>query len=219
VIGAAVWEYTLAETAGTDGVASAIGHPPPEVREASIAELRVLRERFGESVLATDDGPGEPTALVSRHALVEIARFLRDERGFQLLRSVTAVDLMPHTPRLRVVYHLTALPARVLESAATTPPDVGVAVPRTIRLKVPLEIHDAVVDSLTEIYPTANFHERETFDMFGVEFTGHPDLRRILLPDDFEGHPLRKDHPLRYEVVAFTHNERDVMRRKPSARS
>jgi NADH-quinone oxidoreductase subunit C len=77
-------------------------------------------------------------------------------------------------------------------------------------VRVPVAEDAPVVASLTGLFPTANWLEREVWDMFGIEFAGHPDLRRILMPDDTEGHPLRKDYPLRYEEVAFTYNRNDV---------
>jgi NADH-quinone oxidoreductase subunit C len=184
------------------------------VAAASAADLDALQDRFGEAVIAVDAASGEATALIDRKALLEVANFLRDQLGYQLLRSVTAVDLLPSRPRFQVVYHLAALPANVL---AGDPEPSDDAPARLMRLKVPVTEDDAVVDSLTGVFPTANYHERETYDMFGVEFAGHPDLRRILMPGTYEGHPLRKDHPLQYEKIAFTHNEAEVGRSKPKA--
>ena len=152
--------------------------------------------------------------MVRREAIVEIARWLRDERGYQLLVSLTAVDFLTAVPRFQVVYHLRALPAEVV--AGEYRPDAA-APARLLRLKVPVDERDAVVPTLTGVYPTANFHERETYDMFGIEFAGHPDLRRILMPDNYEGFPLRKDFPLIYEEVAFSFNEAEVHGQKPKA--
>lgn len=181
---------------------------------ASAADVDALRERCGEALLASDTSRGQATALLDRAALVDAVLFLRDELGYGLLLSVTAVDLLPSRPRYQVVYHLTALPARVLAGDAEPIADDPA---RRMRLKVPLTEDDAVVDSLVQVFPTADYHERETFDMFGIEFSGHGDLRRILLPETFEGHPLRKDHPLQYEPVAFTHNQAEISRSKPKA--
>lgn len=179
------------------------------------SDLAALQARFAGQVLAAEEGGrDEPTALVAREAIGEIARWLRDERGFQLLRSVTAVDFLSAAPRFQVVYHLSALPAHVL---AGDPGARAEEPTRRLRLKVALAAEDAVLPSIRAIYPTADWHEREVFDLFGIEFAGHPDLRRILLPADFEGFPLRKDHPLVYEEVAFSFNQDEIYRRKPFA--
>jgi NADH-quinone oxidoreductase subunit C len=85
-------------------------------------------------------------------------------------------------------------------------------------LKVLLESQPAELDSVTPVYPNANWHEREVFDMFGVKFSGHPDLRRILMPFEWEGHPLRKDYPLGYEEVQFSFNFDEIERRKKYAK-
>ena len=88
---------------------------------------------------------------------------------------------------------------------------------RSLRLKVLLPSDDPVVPSVVEVYPAANWSEREIFDLLGVTFTGHPDMRRILLPEDWEGHPLRKDYPLGKETVQFSFNFDDVDQYKPYA--
>ena len=110
-----------------------------------------------------------------------------DALRFELCSSVSGVDYEdsggpaagPYRPRLHVVYHLTSLTFR-----------------RRVRLEVALDVDDPHVPSVVEVYPTADWHERETWDMFGVVFEGHPNLTRILMPDDWEGHPQRKDYPL-----------------------
>jgi len=106
---------------------------------------------------------------------------LRDDTScpFNYLSDLTCVDWYPSEPRFEVVYHLLSIPNR-----------------QTLRLRLWVAGPDPVVDSLTPVYPTSNWHEREIFDLFGVRFDGHPDLRRILLPDDWEGYPLRKDYPV-----------------------
>jgi NADH-quinone oxidoreductase subunit C len=125
---------------------------------------------------------GEITFYVRRENIVEMCRTLRDDEDlrFELCSSVSGVDYGADVPqRLHVVYHLTSMTYR-----------------RRIRLEVALDVDDAHVPSVVEIYPTADWHERETWDMFGVVFDGHPALTRILMPDDWEGHPQRKDYPL-----------------------
>jgi NADH-quinone oxidoreductase subunit C len=129
---------------------------------------------------------GEITFYVARERIVELCRVLRDDEAlrFELCSSVSGVDYgTPHPPdvpqRLHVVYHLLSMTYR-----------------RRIRLEVALDVEDAHVPSIVEVYPTADWHERETWDMFGIVFDGHPALTRILMPDDWDGHPQRKDYPL-----------------------
>lgn len=178
------------------------------------ADLQALADRLGDALLVAGMPLGEATAVLRRERLRETAAWLRDERGYALLSSVTAVDYLSVEPRFHVVYHLASMPAALRAGRATPDPDDPM---RRLRLKVPVGAEDAVVDSLVPLFPGADFHEREVFDMFGIEFAGHPDLRRILMPDDYEGHPLRKDHPLAYEEVVFTFNQEEVYAKKPFA--
>jgi NADH-quinone oxidoreductase subunit C len=125
---------------------------------------------------------GEITLYVRRDRIVELCRTLRDEEGlrFELCSSVSGVDYgVDVADRLHVVYHLTSMTFR-----------------RRIRLEVAVSVEDAHVPSVVEVYPTADWQEREAWDMYGVVFDGHPALTRILMPDDWEGHPQRKDYPL-----------------------
>ena len=184
-----------------------------DAHAAAMADAEALAERLGEEAMAVGDPLGDVTVLLSRERLCESALWLRDERGYQLLRSVTAVDFPEVEPRFQVVAHLLALP----EAAMAGDPASGEPY-RALRLKVPVPGDDAVVDSLVPLYPTADYLEREVWDLFGIEFAGHPDLRRILLPQAFEGHPLRKDHPIEYEEVAFSFNRREVHGRKSFAK-
>lgn len=199
---------TVVETGTTaDGAAQTQAADP--LRET----LDGLAGALGEAVEAVDVRLGEPTAVVHRDHIRAAARWLH-QAGYRLLRSVTCVDYLDAEPRLHVVYHLASLP----ESVMAGNPDPAAGALRSIRIKVPVPAEAPVVDSVAEIFPTANWHEREVWDLFGVEFAGHPDLRRILLPDDFEGHPLRKDAPLRYEAVQFTFNHAAIAAVKPRAR-
>ncbi|WP_290051348.1 NADH-quinone oxidoreductase subunit C [Amycolatopsis solani] len=135
-----------------------------------------------EAILQTTVDRGEITFYVAREHLVEIAKVLRDDGGlrFELLSSVSGVDYGVDVPqRLHAVYHFTSLTYR-----------------RRIRLEVTLDVEDAHVPSLVGLYPTADWQEREAWDMFGIVFDGHPALTRILMPDDWDGHPQRKDYPL-----------------------
>ncbi len=130
---------------------------------------------------------GEITFYVRRESVLEMCRTLRDEPGlrFEFCSSISGVDYGTAdgtgdvAQRLHVVYHLLSMTYR-----------------RRIRLEVAVDVDDAHVPSVVEVYPTADWHERETWDMFGVIFDGHPALTRILMPDDWEGHPQRKDYPL-----------------------
>lgn len=148
--------------------------------EASAAADR-LKEAFPEAVLEVRVFRGETAVVVRREDLLQVGGFLKDEPdlAFDYLTLLSAVDLSPQEPRFEVVYQLYSM-----------------RYGRRLRLKVRLPSEDPVVDSVVPLWPTANWHEREAYDLMGVEFRNHPDLRRILLPDDWEGHPLRKDFPL-----------------------
>jgi NADH-quinone oxidoreductase subunit C len=144
--------------------------------------IRKLREVFSSSLLDVTAFRSEVTALVKREDIVRICRFLHDDPDLQydFLSDLTGVDRLGlgEGPRFEVVYHLYSIPHRW-----------------RVRLKVRVA-EDAAVPSVTSVWETANWHEREVYDMFGIPFEGHPDLRRIILPEDFEGHPLRKDFPV-----------------------
>ena len=124
---------------------------------------------------------GETTIVLPRKILRAIAERCRDAREleFNLLSDATCVDRFPLEPRFELSYHLVSIPRR-----------------DRIRLQVRLSGSDPEVDSLVPVWPGANWLEREIFDLFGIRFAGHPDLRRILLPADWEGHPLRRDYPV-----------------------
>jgi NADH-quinone oxidoreductase subunit C len=125
---------------------------------------------------------GEITLYIDKSHLVQACRILRDDAGlrFELCSSVSGVDYGPDVPqRLHSVYHLTSMTYR-----------------RRIRLEVTLDIDDPHLPSVVEVYPTADWQEREAYDMFGIVYDGHPALTRILMPDDWDGYPQRKDYPL-----------------------
>ena len=157
--------------------------------DATALELlaRELRERGG--VLDAVFFRGQATLVVEPGAVGETLEALR-ERGYRFLASVHGADEYPDEPRLAVHYQL--LDMHALDRIA-------------VKLRVPAD--DPVVPSVTPAWPTANHQEREVYDMFGVVFEGHPDLRRILMPEDYEGHPQRRDFPIGGEPVLFTHNE------------
>lgn len=149
----------------------------------SKALIELLQKNFGAAVLETHSLYGDETVVVEASAWKEVARFLRDnpQCSMDMLSDLTAVDFPEREPRFEVVAHFYSLTKG-----------------HRLRLKTragDAEGDDAEVDSLTELWASANWMEREAFDMFGVIFRGHPDLRRILLYPEFEGHPLRKDYP------------------------
>jgi NADH-quinone oxidoreductase subunit C len=158
-------------------VASSRPLPPPEV------ETR-LRAQFGDDVLAFEDSFGHPVVTVSRERYRELARFLRDEPelAFDYCDFTSGVDRGEEG--LEIVTHLFSTSRR-----------------HNVRVKVRLDTGEPRCPTIADIYPTANWHERETMEMFGVTFEGHPQPVRLLLPEPFEGHPLRKDFPLMSRVV------------------
>ncbi len=123
----------------------------------------------------------ELSIWVSRESLLEAVKLLRDssETQFTFLSDITCTDWYPSEPRFEVSYHLLSIPRK-----------------ERVRLKVKLLGDDAQVDSLFSVFPSCNFFEREVFDLFGVRFHGHPNLVRIMMPEDWKGHPLRKDYPV-----------------------
>jgi NADH-quinone oxidoreductase subunit C len=148
-----------------------------------------LRDADPTSVAGTLHFRGRATLLVSPPAVRATLGRLR-ERGFAFLSSVHGVDYYPQEPRLGVHYELL---------------DMDRVDRLTVKLRVPTD--DPHVESVTPDWPTANHQEREVYDMFGVVFDGHPDLRRILMPEDYEGHPQRRDFPIGGEPVLFTYND------------
>jgi NADH-quinone oxidoreductase subunit C len=150
------------------------------------AILARLRERFGQGVLDTHAYRGDHTAVLAREVLADALACCRDEPAlrFDMLIDVTAVDYLRFPgredgPRFEVVYHLYSVEHN-----------------HRLRLKVAVEQDDARVPTASGLWPIANWLEREVWDMFGIRFEGHPDLRRLLLYEEFVGHPLRKDYPV-----------------------
>jgi NADH-quinone oxidoreductase subunit C len=121
----------------------------------------------------------ELTVYVDSPFIRETCLFLRDRQGFNFMSDLTCVDLHPRDPRFEVVYHLLSHSKK-----------------ERARLKVQLAGDDAVLESIVPVWPAANFFEREIFDLFGVRFLGHPNLKRIMMPEDWKGNPLRKDYPV-----------------------
>jgi len=142
--------------------------------------LRRLIDAHGDALESTHARLGDATALVRPEKLVEVMRFLRDdsELHFDMLMDLTCVDYLGREPRFEMVYHLYSL-------------ERG----HRLRVKAGAPEEPGRVPSLCELWASANWMEREVWDLYGVHFDGHPDLRRILLYEEFEGHPLRKDYP------------------------
>ena len=148
-----------------------------------------LRERDADSVLDTEFFREKAAITVTAGSIRETLEWLRT-KGFNFLASVHGVDYFPEEPRLGVQYEMLDM----------TEVD-------RITVKVRVTLDDPHVPSVTDAWPTANHQEREVYDMFGVIFDDHPDLRRILMPEDYEGHPQRRDFPMGGEAILFTHNE------------
>ena len=149
-----------------------------QITNPVVAKLRSWSANAIEEVI---EYRGDTTIVVPRKVLRSVAEQCRDieELKFNLLTDATALDRYPLEPRFELNYQLVSIPLK-----------------QKLRIRVKLSANDPVVDSLVPVWKGANWLEREIFDMFGIQFTGHPDLRRILLPDDWEGYPLRKDFPV-----------------------
>ncbi|MFQ5698093.1 MAG: NADH-quinone oxidoreductase subunit C [Myxococcota bacterium] len=152
--------------------------------------LERLRERLGDALLEDHEALGDTTLRVDRSRVAEVLQVLRDdpELRFNFLMDLTAVDYLGQQPRFEVVYHLASVE---VEPRGTEPSRLRGRVRVTARVpEVPCEL-----PSVSDLYASAGWMEREVWDLYGIRFLGHPDLRRILLYEEFEGHPLRKDYP------------------------
>lgn len=151
-----------------------------------------LKDKYPDSVLETSEFRGEYTVVLPKERLVEISLFLKDdpELQFIFLSDLTSLDLFDKSPfRFEVNYHLLSHKCRA-------------------RLRIKTRVKEGEkVPSVTPVWSTANWHEREVYDLMGIEFENHPDLRRILTADGWTGHPLRKDYPLTYEEPQFSHTK------------
>jgi NADH-quinone oxidoreductase subunit C len=140
-----------------------------------------IKSKFSSAVRSESFDRGEASIVVDSSQWMQVAKWLASDAGFSFLSDLCAVDWPNRPPeeRFEVVYNLTNLEKRL-----------------RFRVKIPLPGSDPKIPTVTPIWPTANWHEREAFDMFGIVFDGHTDLRRILMPDEWEGHPLRKDYAM-----------------------
>jgi NADH-quinone oxidoreductase subunit C len=144
--------------------------------------LKKLAERFPGSVVETHSYKGDDTAVVKKEDILAICTYLRDDDTllYNFMMDLTAVDYMGKDPRFEVVYHLYSLKYN-----------------RRVRIKAKVSESDCSIDSIVSVWIAANWFEREVYDLYGISFAGHPELRRILLYEGFEGHPLRKDYPIK----------------------
>ncbi len=166
-----------------------------EIQQAVTA----LEERFS---VETEEFRGEITLIVAGEELVAVCQMLRDDFDFKFMEVMTAVDYWPEQdPRFHVIYKLYSIEKKL-----------------RIGLRVPVAGIDPKLPTVVDLFANANWREREIWDMFGIRFEGHPDLRRILMPHDWQGHPLRKDYPLGYEEVQFSFNAEEVDQDKPYAK-
>lgn len=139
-----------------------------------------LKERFPDTVIETTYFRDELTVTVKKEGILSLARFLKEELSFDFMADICGVDYLGREPRFEVVYHLLATGSR-----------------SRLRIKVPVSEESSALDSVSSVWKAANWFEREAYDMYGISFNGHPDLRRILNPEDVGGYPLRKDFPLK----------------------
>ncbi len=146
------------------------------------AAAELLQEKFPDEVVEVVEFRGDTTVVVKPERISEICKLLRDDRttSFKYLSMIAAVDYSPASPRFALVYNLYSHRFH-----------------NRITLKSFLKDANPVIDSVTPVWSTADWHEREAYDLMGIRFRGHPNLKRILMPDDWVGHPLRKEYPLR----------------------
>ena len=180
--------------------------------------IQALQDRFADAILHVKEFRGETTIVVPPERLLEVLDFLRvsAELVYNMLSDVSAVDYYPddygdefdgddrdyRPQRYGISYHI-----------------LSMLYSRRLRIKTFAAEEDPVVPSATAVWPAANWLEREIADMMGIAFDGHPDPRRLLMPEDWHGHPHRRDYPLGKETVAFSFNEADIRKRKPFAKS
>ena len=160
--------------------------------------VETLEKAFG---VPSSESRGDVTLIIPPEKIDSVCKKVK-ELGFELLSTLTAVDYWPQeSPRFHVFYQLTSISLNL-----------------RLGLRVPLPGINPSIPTVSHIYHNANWRERELWDMFGIRAEGHPDLRRILMPADWEGHPLRQDYPLGYEEPQFTFNFEEIDLRKPYAK-
>jgi NADH-quinone oxidoreductase subunit C len=150
---------------------------PEELKSSPV--VTGLLDAAPEALTGGKRDRGELTLEVDAASIVNVCEYLKREQQFVRLSTITAVDWYPEEPRFQVVYHLHSMERN-----------------ERLRLKCPVPGNQPEIDSVTPVWRAANWYEREVFDLFGIRFRNHPDLRRIMMPEDWEGHPLRKDYPV-----------------------
>lgn len=174
--------------------------PPP------LDPVAAVKDALPDAFLDSHQFRDETTIVIKPGEIVAVARFLRDSKGliYNFLSDISVVDYYPdydRPGRFGVCYHLYSMLYN-----------------RRLRVKAYLQEDEPSLPTVTGIWEVANFLERESYDLMGIEFVGHPDLRRVLMPDDWEGHPLRRDYPLGYETVMFSFNKDEINKYKPYAK-
>ena len=174
----------------------------------SIDPVDAVSAKFGDAVLEVKNFRNEITIVVEPTRIVEIMLYLRNTTGliYNFLSDISSVDYYPdtsdaHPERFGVAYHVYSMLYN-----------------RRLRIKVYLPEEDPVIDTISTVWQAANWLEREIIDLMGITFNGHPDPRRLLMPDDWDGHPLRRDYPLGKETVQFSFNVDEIMKYKPFAK-
>ena len=170
--------------------------------------LTSLKEKFPEAIVFTKTFREELTIVVQPNPIVDIMNYLRNTPGlvYNFLSDISSVDYYPHTPseerpeRFGVSYHIYSMLYN-----------------RRLRIKAFAAEDNPVIPTIISVYPGANWLEREIHDVMGITFEGHPDQRRLLLPDDWNGHPSRRDVPLGKEMIQFSFNVDDILKHKPRA--
>jgi len=165
-----------------------------------------LQDAMPGVLLETHRFRDETTLVVAPEALLPVCRYLRDTPGlvYNFLSDISPVDYWPEQERPQrfgICYHL-----------------LSMLYGRRLRVKLYVPEDEPEAPSLTGVWPGANWLEREIYDLMGIRFSGHPDLRRVLMPADWDGHPLRRDYPLGYEQVQFSFNAEEIMKHKPFAK-
>ncbi|MBZ0296119.1 MAG: NADH-quinone oxidoreductase subunit C [Anaerolineae bacterium] len=168
--------------------------------------VQAVKSAMPDAVQDVREFRGETTIVVSPERVVDVARYLRDTAGlvYNFLSDISSVDYYPdydRPERFGISYHL-----------------LSMLYNRRLRLKVFLPEDAPEIATMTTVWPGANWLEREIYDMMGIVFHGHPDLRRLLMPDDWDGYPLRRDYPLGYEQVQFSFNVEEILKHKPLAK-